>query len=664
MGTNSNDETQDSSVVVSIDGEYVNRPRALNASLFDLERVEVLRGPQGTLFGRNATAGVVQFVTRKPGDEFALNASASYGNYEQLVVEGGVTVPLGDFASVRVAAIHSDNEGYNFHPNINARSGDRTNTSVRGTLMLTPTEQFEIMFQAEFTDTESVGNYQAFVNYNTPGNRADETGPDFTDACSSPGWVEVGPVTPGVQCIPSGVDNLSSIDRFSYDSPLFADGSSDVESLIFRGQVTYDFDFATFTYQGAYRDTDIVEFVPLSPAYTFNGFQIDTETQSHEFRLNGEFENGIVWQGGAFLFMEDQEIERGLFLPFIGPNGGYVTYFARPFVNTDSWSIFGQAEFPLTDQLTLVAGGRYTDDQREAQFDNYGFTPNSGPIRLSQNGFTPGSSLMLDVQNDKFTWLAGLNFEPTDNTLIYAKASTGFKAGGFDSVGTYAPETNRAYELGTKNTFGAITLNAAAFYYDYTDLQVAVLLDPSVGGQIFNAAEATIWGLEGELDAQVTDNDRLSLTINYLNAEFDSFPASVAVQDLGGGLNGINEPFDLSGNEPPRSPDVIISAGWQHVFPIRNGDELIFDVFSRFNSGYSTSVFNWVNDEQDSFTKTDVSLTYVPENGHWSIQMFARNLENKRELTYAAFTSAGPDDIYNFQFGTPRTWGGRINVEF
>ncbi|MBL8549002.1 MAG: TonB-dependent receptor [Hyphomonadaceae bacterium] len=674
IGTNSNDETQDQSIAVSIDGEYINRPFVLNASIFDLERVEVLRGPQGTLYGRNATGGAITFITRRPGQEFSANGALTYGNYDQLIAEAGVTIPLGEHAALRIAGLASGNEGYVYHPNINRRSNDQGVLAGRAALMLRPNDRLEIYLAGELADVDQTSPGQAFVNLNTAGFRADETGPNFADACSAPGWVEVAPLVAGVQCIPQNTNYLAGVNREEYNAPGTGIGKSLAETEAFRGHVTYDFGAAMFTYRGGYRSTELSADTTLSPAYIFKNFQVDTETQSHELRLNGEADNGFVWQGGFFFFNEDQTAVRGLFSPFVGPNGGYITFFSRPFVETKSWAAFAQVEVPVTDQVTLVAGARYTDDERSARFDNYGFRANTGPVNLVALGVAPSSTQFLTTQNEKTTWLAGLNFEPTDDSLWYAKVSTGFKAGGFDSVGVYAPETVTAYEIGTKNTFGRYLLNASAFYYDYKDLQVGVLLDSTLGNQIFNAGAATMWGLEGQFEADVTDNDKLSLTVNYLNAEYDEFLASLPVQCLGCGLNGVGD-LDgvagnpvvqprLDGNTPPRSPDWVLTAGWEHVFPLASGATLTFDVFSRYNSGYYTTAFNFKDDEQDAFTQTDVGLEYASSEGHFTIRAFARNLEDYRELTYAAFTSAGPDDVYNWQFGAPLTYGVRIAAEY
>ncbi|OYZ45702.1 MAG: TonB-dependent receptor, partial [Novosphingobium sp. 16-62-11] len=432
-----------------------------------------------------------------------------------------------------------------------------------------------------------------------------------------------------------------------------------------------------------------------SPAYRFNTFIDTIQTQSHELRLNGESDL-LVWQTGAFYFKEDLEVERGLYRapppPFLlGANGGYVNYFERS-VESRSWAVFGQADVKVSDQITLVGGLRYTDDKRSALYKDYGgaianpSNPlfNTGSVRPASLG-TPLRNLTLGSAADKLTWLAGVNFKPDPDTLIYGKVSTGFKAGGFDSVGVYAPESNTAYEAGIKKNFGANAqhiFNLAGFYYDYKDLQVGVLLDTTKGAQIFNAGKATIWGIEAEANIKLSDNDTFSASVNYLNAEYNSLLTAIPVFCVGGsgcrpsGGNGeltvgnlettpgvITQP-NLAGNTPPMTPEWTITLAYDKVIPLGDMGSLTASVFSTFKSAYFGDVFNYRDSKQTAFTQTDLSLTYAPENKRFSLQGFVRNLENVRPLTYSGFTVAGPDDIYNWQFSAPRTYGVRLSFDF
>jgi iron complex outermembrane receptor protein len=680
IGSNASGEAQDQAVAVNIDGEYLNRPTVLNASLFDLDRVEVLRGPQGTLYGRNATGGAINFVTRKAGNDFGINGSLSYGNYDHVVAEGGIDVPLGDIGGIRASGFYSKRDGYFFHPNFNARTGDDDTKAGRISLRLEPAEGLKMNFAVERVAVDVAVPAQASINLNANGN-----GP--VEGCLTAGWVEFAPLVPGSQCVPVATNFQPTINRSSYDAPRTGTGVNNTRSTAIRGTLQYDFGPATVTYNVGYRMTDRTSSVPLSPAFVFETFQDDVDTQSHELRLNGESDL-LIWQLGGFYFKERQVIDRGLFnagapVAFLGANGGYQNYFRRPKVDAKSWAIFGQTDITLTDTLTAVVGARYTDDKRNAIFENLGTgfrNPtsalfNSGRTRITVPA-TAAQTQLLRSDADKLTWLAGLNFKPNDDTLVYAKVATGFKAGGFDSIGVFAPETNTAYEVGSKLNFGSNsqhTFNVSAFYNDYTDLQVSVLVDTTLGAQVFNAGKATIWGVEADAVFKLSDNDTFTASVNYLNSRFDRLLASVpvfcvncglgAVSDLDPSPTVLTQP-NLAGNKPPLAPEWTIVVGYDKVIPLGDMGDLTASVMSTFKSSYFNDIFNFRDAQQRAFTNTDISLTYRPESRKWSLQAFARSLENARPIAFASFTVAGNDDLINYQFGAPRTYGVRLAFDF
>lgn len=334
-----------------------------------------------------------------------------------------------------------------------------------------------------------------------------------------------------------------------------------------------------------------------------------------------------------------------------------------------------------------MGGLRYTDNSRNATYINaspFGpGAPDTGLIgagagRKDLTKLKFVSTLPLKSNDSKVTWLAGLNYKPNSDTLIFAKASTGFKGGGFDSVGTYKPETNTAFELGYKQTFGdhgQHQFNFGAFYYNYKDLQVSVLLDTTVCGQIFNAGKAKIWGMEASAQIALDDNTNFHASVNYLNAEYKELLAQFnvytvpgtgadvnGVGDLDPATAGVQQP-NFVGNRPPFSPEFIITTGLDHTFHVAGGT-LTARADMTFKSKYFTDFYNYRDGTQKAFTQSDVSLEYKPENKMFSIMAFAKNLENNRPLTYGSFVSAGPDDIFNWQFGAPRTYGLRVNVDF
>ncbi|MEG3176718.1 TonB-dependent receptor [Sphingomonas sp. RB3P16] len=671
VGTLSAGETQDQSIAVNIDGEYINRPNVLNAAIFDVDRVEVLRGPQGTLYGRNSTGGAVNFITRKPGQEFAVDASATYGNYNQVIAQGGVDIPVGDIGGVRLSGIYSDHDGYNRHPNSGAflslpqfqarkgdRSGDDHTWDGRASIRLKPIDGLVIDASYEHAEQRIITASQAYTNLNLPANAPGSN-------CELNGYVQVGAQTPGVQCIPQNTNFLQSINRDTYDAPLTGLGIFNLRSDAVRGRLLYNFGPATLTYTGGYRTTSTDGVLGLGPAYASRNWGGSVKTHSHELRLNGDV-SGIQWQTGVFYFREALSSNGGLYNPFVGPKGSYINYFRRPTLS-ESYSAFGQVEVPLADKLTAVGGLRYTKDKRSGAYSDYGFQFNSGLVELT--GPSP-TTLNLRYEGSKVNYLAGLNYKPNRNTLIYGKVSTGYKSGGFDSRGGFKPETNTAYEGGLKLNYGPGSrnqFNVAGFYYNYKDLQNDVLLDAALGSQTFNAGKATIYGVEVESVIHLSDNDTFNATFNYLYAKYDDFAASYAVLNPANpnqtSLLTVDNP-NLAGNRLPQTPRYVIGVGYDHVFRLGSAGTVTASAYSRFKSDYFLSFFNYRDTRQTAYTQTDLSLEYKPANKAFGIQAFARNLENVRPLTYANYTAAGPDDVFNFQFGTPRTYGVRLSVDF
>ena len=701
VGTTSGDEAQDTSVVVDIDGEYINRPNVMGVSMFDLERVEVLRGPQGTLYGRNSTGGAIHFITRKPGKEFAADASVSYGSYNALRADAGVDLPLGETASVRIAGFYDDRNGYNKHPAgggffvfpayAAGRSDDNHSAGGRISLQLDPSDALTANLAFEYADRRFTPGIFAAGDLNATGN-----GP--TGGTCNNGFTQVAPAyAPQLLCVPSNTNLLAKIDPQQYGAPLYGIGELGDKTWAARARVAYQFnDAATLTYTGGYRnykgDQDNRRTLPV--IYQSFQFMDDATAQSHELRLNGQV-GKVIYQVGGFYFKENQDRESGFMLPsFIfgqppfGPNGPtpgtFLSYFGRK-VNTETKSLFGQVDIPLSDQLTAVVGLRHTDNKRTGVYVNaspFGrFGPDfglvgAGPARKNFATLQYVSTLNLGSSENKLTWLAGLNYKPNDNTLIYGKVSTGFKGGGFDSVGDYKPETNTAIEVGLKQTFGSEgqhSIDISAFHYDYKDLQVSVLLDTAVGGQTFNAGKAKNWGVEAAGTFRLTDADTVRVTVNYLNAQFKELFAQFNVFCVGCGLNGIGDldpntagvqQPNFAGNKPAFSPELVGVLGYDHVFQLGGAGSLTARASLTTKSKYYTDFYNYADGTQDAYTTYDASLDYAPANGKWGVQVYGRNLANKRPLTYGSFVSAGPDDIFNWQFGAPRTYGVRFSVEF
>jgi iron complex outermembrane recepter protein len=235
--------------------------------------------------------------------------------------------------------------------------------------------------------------------------------------------------------------------------------------------------------------------------------------------------------------------------------------------------------------------------------------------------------------------------------MIFAKVSTGYKAGGFDNVGPYDPEELTAIEVGTKNKFmdNKLRLNASVFNYNYDKQQVSVFINTTVGGAIQNAANTKVFGLEVDGELFATKNDRLRATVNFLNAEFGDFPTTI--NKVGANAEVVN----LKGNTPIQAPKWTLVAGYDHTFRLGNGS-LNAGIQTMFKSDYYLSAYNFAMDKQNAYTKTDFNITYTTKSGNWEVGAFAQNLEDNRVVNFTGFTG-GTINIYNWIFGTPRTFG-------
>lgn len=672
--SNSNDETADQALVFNIDGDYINRPEFINVAMFDLERVELLRGPQGTLYGRNATGGAVNAIARKPSLEDGVSGqfSAELGDYSAVILNGGANIPLGDRAALRFAVMSAEHDGYNSHPNKANDTNDQDVLAARVGLLIEPNDMFSLYLAAEHAESLYHASY-ASINFNREGFRVDGP-PPGTGTCDAAGWVTVAAFNPGFGCAPLNTNYLdTTIQRDDYvnGSPQ-AWGFRDTESDAFRGQMDFDLEKVAITYRFAFRNSELLGQDPLPDLVFYRDSEVDNT--SHELRFSGGGDGNLFWQTGLFYFKEELDFFGGLHLPFAGaanPQGFgiWLNTFYRPDFKSESKAVFGQVEIPFADNLTAVLGARYNQDDKSGTFYNF-----AGPPAFSPGGFEnlrpiTAANVVVprDLDEDKTTWTVGINYTPNDGALHYAKVSTGYKAGGFDAVGPYGSEEVTAYEIGSKNQFGRHQLNANAYYYDYTDLQAGVLIDTSVGAQIFNAGEADIYGVEVQYETNVSDSGVFGASATYTNAEFETFePLSQAIQCVGNpGCPGRNTiPASASGNTMPNAPEWIFTVNYDHYWQVASG-EVVGRIFSRYKSDYYNTVFNYADDEQESYTQTDLSLEWRRGEGDWSVMAYVRNIEDERPVSYATFISAGPNnDDFNWLFGAPRTYGVRLAYNF
>ncbi|MFU8814374.1 MAG: TonB-dependent receptor [Pseudomonadales bacterium] len=631
-GVSSDDQRNESDPTTAfhVDGVYIPRMSGANAHFHDLERVEVLRGPQGTLFGRNATAGVVNLVARRPEDAFGASLDLTLGNFDRVRTRGHVNVPLiDDQLAFRVAFITEDREGYRNNDPAPQRGDDADDWSVRAQLQWQPAEAFTALLAVDTFRRRGVGPVNGFIDF--PGN-------------PNPGFV------------------LESPRRF----PLAVQGRRDDSDFGVRLDLEWQLlPEVTVNYLGSYREHDRDALSDLDGALQSDslvGEVFDSEVISHELRIAGAYRQRLQWQAGVFYLEEEIDsvfniqIPAAPFIPFDRLDFDFVDNGQT----NESYAGFGQLDFNLNDQWAVVAGLRYTKDEKKKS-DSF-----QEIRRINSAGPPPLTILPQNISRNwsETTWRVGINYTPSDDLLTYATVSTGYKAGGFnrgESLAEYDPETILAYEIGLKHDFfdGRARVNAAAFYYDYEDLQQSqteIQPDGSLENITRNAAEAAIWGIEIEAQALPYERGFYAISIGYLDAEFDDFPN--VVDDITGGVR------DLSGNTLVNAPDWtvnLIVEPWR--WQLWNG-ELTPRAQFRYEASAFLRVHNQPFDKRGSFTKTDVSLSYEADDGRWYARAFANNLENKNIVTS---TSAGTVVIglgpsHKANFAAPRTYGATLGM--
>lgn len=612
-GISSRDFTEigDPAVAVSIDNFYIQRAAALNAGLFDVERVEVLRGPQGTLYGRNATAGAVNISSVKPtlGSTKGF-AAIDYGNYNTLRAEGAINLPLGETLALRASFLSSSHDGYSKTSGV-ARDGDDDDSkAVRLHLLYEPTSNLSFLLTGEYTALGGVGP----VAYGQPYKR------------TSTGAVD------------HGVVDIADRDNWALNTS----GSIDVKTKSVRGQVKYDLGGAEITYLGGYRKFDFHRIndsdgtaINSNVGYLTFPQNESEDTQNHELRITSNDKGAFTWQAGLYYFKEQNDL-----LSYFGFANTVPATYARTFsydVGAESKAAFAQIGYRLTEQLQVEGGIRYSKDSKY----RVGYNIVNG-VQTNQNSRTEGN---------KVTWHAGLNAQLTDDSLLYAKVDTGYKSGGFTDLNEYGPEAVTAYEIGSKNRFldDKVQANLIGFYYDYTGLQVSQYR-ADARTQIVNAGKAEIYGIEFEGIVKPTPSDRIDLSVNWLHARYKDFAVAV------GGVN-----VSYAGNPMIQAPDWAISGGYEHIFDVAGG-ELTARVQSRFQSRSYFSYRAYLSESEKAFSKTDLTLNYAPAGADWNVLLYLRNVENFRAI--GEVTEYATTGVYRFQFGEPRTFGGRLTYRF
>jgi iron complex outermembrane recepter protein len=594
-------------VALHQDGVYLARPFVGDATFADLARVEVLRGPQGTLYGRNATGGSVNLISNEPTADASGRASLTLGNYDRIRGEVLVNGALGDRMQARVSVVHDERDGYIRDLKNNRRVDDQDVWSARASLGVDLSPDVRLLL---------IGDYS----------REDDAGPIF-DVGSIPGTAPAlgGRVTPDKRT-------------------LFIDGpaENDIKTGGLTARLTWKMASATLTSTSAWRDSrfhlqsdlDGTDFNLIS-----ENLREDAEQWSQELQLASNGDGPLQWLVGVYGFTEKGHLDYRFPFPIAATTISFLAH-----QDTDVLAAYGQASYALTDRLKATVGLRYSHEEKSGQTDRVLFVASSAIMEGKWSAWTP-----------KF----GLEYQIDEARMVYASVARGFKAGGLNTgslqTEPYDPEYVWSGEVGSKNRLadGRLQLNVSAFIYKYDDLQV----NQFAVGQTFitNAASARGKGVELEFIGKPAAAVTLDGSATWLDATFDNFVTGDSFRPALGQL-------DLHGNRLPRAPKFTATLGAQYEASLANGGTLTLRGDYAHRSSIFFTPFNTSFAKAPSTDTLNARAAYGTPGGRWQIALFGRNLT--KELTIQTITVSGINGGTIELYGPPRTFGVELRANF
>jgi iron complex outermembrane recepter protein len=653
IGNNLESGAVDEDVGVFIDGVYLARPEMTNNEFLDIERIEVLRGPQGTLFGRNVVGGAISFFTRRPSNELVASASATVGNYNQFDVRAYVSGPLTDTLSGKVAATATNRDGYFTNTTTGNDIEDEQFTGFRAALRWQPTTNLDILLQGDTSRRRGTGSW-VYITF---------TGPVF-------------------QGLP---------DENPYRGPRLADeGTANVDNDGVNLNIDWESDVGTLTSITAYRrskgDTGFAAtgypVRPLGDPDLANGSNVliyqqyvtDTNQFSQELRLASPAERRFSWLLGLYYFNTDVFYDNQNLYQFndFGPDGVRGTFSGTSDTKANAYAAFANAKFNITERLSLQGGLRYSRDSKSTTITTGG-TPFFSTTDDPANPFTvngvpvPNYTVSARKSWDAWTPAASLNWQATKDHFLYATVSRGFKSGGFQNGSRnieaaaaqipFNPEFAWNYEIGLKSEWFDRTLrfNLSAFHIDYTDLQLivvsSVLPPPSFPQEfIANAGQAVSEGIEAEINWIPAKGLSLFGSYSYTKTKLKN---TIIDTDSG--------PVDLSGNELGKAPRHNLFLGASYTFPVSSRFDLTVRGDYSYNSKYFSSVFNNPLEIVPSKQRINAGATLETNDGRWAVDLWVKNLTDSFDFTEQI-------DVFGTSWALPilppRTFGATLRFKY
>jgi outer membrane receptor protein involved in Fe transport len=662
-GTRQNNVGTEAEQAVGIfeDGVYVPTSTQAMGSYLDINRIEVLRGPQGTLYGRNTFGGTINIITNDPHtDGLEGTVTALYGDYDRVKLEGVANIPLSDSFAIRVAALTDEHDGYIINtwlPGTSDDLNDRDDTVVRLGAKWFINDDVTAKFKVTSSDRKSNGN--AIWGYQQIGGYRD------------------GQLFHGHQYAPS--DASDNFDEGPHRVARDQRSNADIDNTAYTLSLDWDFpDFATFRFIGNMTDMDGQQ--NYDSDYSdggdnanngFTGWDSSQDTWSVELQLVSNTDGRVDWMAGLYYYDQTANwnwlaLENGEYVvPHWDNQGDYLS---------DSVGAFANATFHLSDQTRLIGGLRYAEDTKKQrdQLDWNVWPP--APIPNSGN----------EGEWDKTLWKAGFEYDLNDDMMTYASAANGYRAGGINFVAdgvplTYDPEEVVAFEAGLKSTLldGAMTLNLAAYYNDFKDMQAQSFVTGASGGvaeYTENGGEVDVYGLEAEMNwvPGGDSNWNIGAQLSLMNAEFGEYSISkiFGVGDLGGrqDLDNPDAPLlSLRGMTPAISPEFTIGTQVSYDFELANNSIITPYVQLYHSDDYYGFDLNMPGNNQDSFTRWDLRLMWDSPTGVFHVNAFVLNASDEEVFNRALIFNPGSDpELGSIQtnWANPRTWGVSVRYNF
>ncbi len=614
IGSSDRGAAGDPSSAVFLDEVYLGRPAAVAFDAFDVSRIEVLKGPQGTLYGRNVVGGAINVVTNRPElDGTDAAAEATVGNYGRLEAAGFLNLPLveGKWAA-RASGAWRTHDGYVRNSFTGGRVEDQDTRSGRLHLYGEPSEAFRVLLTLDGTRDRADGPAQHVLDL------------DPTDPRSA----------------------LWTVDRGRKRTAGSTEGYQDRDTWGVRGQLDWDLPFATLTYLGSYRDLD------YHTAYDFDGGNPTTnrvgisggndeagDFSSHELRLGSLPGSDVQWVAGLYNFNSNTDRLDTLVIDMGRPATEVYTQAAE----LTSYAAFGDVTLPLGEQFSLIGGLRYSRDEKDYRVSN---TAGTAVLR--------GAGRFDVTTSDTYgawTWRGGGQYRLDRDHQLYAMVSRGFKSGGFqdtpssaaDAADGFEPEFATQYEVGQKSSFldGSLVWNNTVYVMKYSDLQTRRTL-PNLSVVTDNAGKATIKGYETYLSWRPFAGGRLTASYGYTDATFDEFEPEPGV--------------DYSGNRISRTPrhKVVLSPSYEASLP--DGHSLLFAADYRYESLIFDDNANEGPERRPPTHFVDARIVFTDGSGRWTASLWGKNLTNEVTRTFQAVFLGANFGAYN----PPRTFGATL----